>query len=84
MWRAAAVRAARAILSLVVGSVLIDRQVERQPAQVQEGELWTADEVPDDPELLALLAEPADERALFDYSLGVLVRAVIAPPVAGA
>ncbi len=78
-----AVRAARAILSLVVGSVLIDRPVERQPAQVEgPGDLWTADDVPDDPELLALLAEPGDERALFDYSLGVLVRAVIAPPTA--
>jgi AcrR family transcriptional regulator len=72
--------AARAILSLVVGSVLIDRQVERQPAQLDApGDLWTADDVPDDPELLALLAGPGDEAALFDYTLGVLVRAAIAP-----
>jgi len=72
--------AARAILSLVVGSVLIDRQVERQPAQLGDpGDLWTADDVPDDPELLALLAGPGDEAALFDYTLEVLVRAVIAP-----
>jgi len=72
--------AARAILGLVVGSVLIDRQVARQPAQVDApGELWTADDVPDDPELLALLAEPGDEAALFDYTLGALVRAVTAP-----
>jgi len=72
--------ATRAILSLVVGSVLIDRQVERQPTQLDApGDRWTADDVPDDPELLALLAGPGDEAALFDYTLGVLVRAVIAP-----
>lgn len=71
--------AVHAILNLVVGSVLIDRQVERQPLQHDEPqELWTADDVPGTPELLRQLTRPVDEEELFDYSLRVLVRAVIA------
>ncbi len=76
--------AARAILSLVIGSVLIDRQVERQPAQVgAPGALWTPEDVPDDPELLDLLMTESDEVDVFDYTLSVLVRAVIGPSTVG-
>jgi TetR/AcrR family tetracycline transcriptional repressor len=68
--------AVRAILSLVIGSVLVDRQVERQPAQREtEAELWTALDV-DDPELLEHLVRPVDEQQSFDYTLAILVRAV--------
>lgn len=71
--------AVHAILNLVVGSVLIDRQVERQPLQHDEPqELWTADDVPGTPQLLRHLTRPVDEEELFGYSLRVLVRAVIA------
>lgn len=71
--------AVQAILNLVVGSVLIDRQVERQPTQRQEPQdLWTADDVPDAPELLRYLTRPVDEEELFAYSLRALVRAVVA------
>jgi AcrR family transcriptional regulator len=71
--------ALRAILTLVVGSVLVDRQVERQPAQQAEPtDLWTADDVPDAPELLEHLTRPVSEEELFSYSLRALVRAVLA------
>jgi TetR/AcrR family tetracycline transcriptional repressor len=74
-----AARAVQAILNLVVGSVLVDRQVERQPVQRQSAtELWTEDDVPD-AELLAQLTAPVDEEEIFDYSLRVLVRAVVGP-----
>jgi AcrR family transcriptional regulator len=70
--------AARAILSLVIGSVLIDRQVERQPTQLEAPEeLWSVDDVPDAPELLEYLVQPVDEDELFAYTLDVLVRAVV-------
>jgi len=72
------VLALQAILNLVVGSVLIDRQVARQPAQREEPEeLWTADDVPDDPDLLPHLAHHVDDEELFDYALGMLVGAVV-------
>ncbi|HEX6476340.1 MAG TPA: TetR family transcriptional regulator [Acidimicrobiales bacterium] len=70
--------AVQAILNLVIGSVLVDRQLERQPAQQQTPEeLWTADDVPDAPELLEHLTHPVDEEKLFDFSLGVLVRSLV-------
>ena len=70
--------AVQAILNLVVGSVLVDRQVERQPAQRQTPEeLWTTDDVPDAPELLAHLTHPVDEETLFELSLGALVEALV-------
>ena len=70
--------AVQAVLSHVVGSVLIDRQVERQPLQRQTAEeLWTVDDVPDAPDLLAHLARPVDTSVLFDYSLGALVRSIL-------
>jgi AcrR family transcriptional regulator len=70
--------AVQAILNLVVGSVLVDRQVERQPAQRQTAEeLWTTDDVPDAPELLSQLTHPVDEETLFEVSLGALVEALV-------
>lgn len=70
--------AVQAVLNLVIGAVLVDRQVQRQPAQRQTPEeLWTADDVPDAPELLEHLTRPVDEQKLFDFSLGVLVRALV-------
>ena len=70
--------AVQAILDLVVGAVLVDRQVQRQPAQRQTPEeLWTADDVPDAPELLEHLTHPVDEQKVFDFSLGVLVRTLV-------
>jgi AcrR family transcriptional regulator len=71
--------AVQAILTLVVGSVLIDRQVARQPAQREEPEtLWTAADVPDAPELLPYLSHHVDEDELFDYALRALVGAIVA------
>jgi AcrR family transcriptional regulator len=70
--------AVQAILNHVVGSVLVDRQVERQPAQRQTPEeLWTAEDVPDAPALLEHLVHPIEPDELFDFSLGVLVRALL-------
>jgi AcrR family transcriptional regulator len=70
--------AVQAVLNLVIGSVLVDRQVQRQPAQRQTPEeLWTADDVPDAPELLEHLTHPVDEERLFDFSLEVLVRSLV-------
>ncbi len=71
--------ALQAILTLVVGSVLIGRQVARQPTQLEEPEtLWTAADVPGAPELLPYLAHHLDEEEVFDYALRTLVRGVIA------
>ena len=71
--------ALQSILHLVVGSVLVDRQVERQPAQHQEpSDLWTLDDVPEVPELLDHLTHPVGEDELFGYTLRALVRAVLA------
>jgi AcrR family transcriptional regulator len=70
--------AVQAILNLVIGSVLVDRQLERQPAQRQTAEeLWTADDVPDAPDLLEHLTHPLNEERLFVFSLGALVQALI-------
>lgn len=70
--------AVQVILTHVIGSVLVDRQIERQPVQRQTPEeLWTIDDVPDAPELLRHLARPVDPDRLFDYSLRVLVRALL-------
>jgi TetR/AcrR family tetracycline transcriptional repressor len=75
---AEAALAVQAILNLVIGSVLVDRQLERQPAQRQTPEeLWTADDVPDAPELLDHLTRAVDEDKLFTFSLEVLVRALV-------
>jgi len=68
----------QAVLNLVIGSVLLDRQLERQPAQRHSPEeLWSMDDAPDAPDLLGHLAQPCDEGQLFDYTLGCVVRAVV-------
>jgi AcrR family transcriptional regulator len=70
--------AVQAILNLVIGSVLVDRQLERQPAQQQTPEeLWTVDDVPDAPELLEQLTHPVEEEGVFDFSLRALVQALV-------
>jgi TetR/AcrR family tetracycline transcriptional repressor len=67
----------QSVLNLVIGSVLLDRQLERQPAQRQTPEeLWSPEDVPDGPELLAHLSRPIDEEELFDYTLGALVETI--------
>lgn len=74
----AAALAVQGIVNLVVGSVLLDRQVERQPVQRETAEdLWRDQDLPDAPGLLAALRRPVDEEALFDYLLGVLVQSVL-------
>lgn len=66
----------QALLDLVIGSVLLDRQVQRQPEQRRSaGELWATDDV-DDADMLALLRTPADEDQVFAFMLDVLVAAV--------
>jgi AcrR family transcriptional regulator len=76
---AEAALALQAILTLVVGSVLIGRQVARQPTQREEPEaLWTAADVPGAPELLAHLAHHLDDEVVFDYALRTLVGAIVA------
>ncbi|HEY3702746.1 MAG TPA: TetR family transcriptional regulator [Acidimicrobiales bacterium] len=75
---AEAALAVQAVLNLVIGSVLVDRQVQRQPAQRQTPEeLWTTDDVPDAPALLEHLTHPVDEEKVFDFSLAVLVRTLV-------
>lgn len=70
--------AVQAILNLVIGSVLVDRQLERQPAQQQTPEeLWTIYDVPDAPELLDHLTRPVEEEGVFDFSLRALVQALV-------
>jgi TetR/AcrR family transcriptional regulator, tetracycline repressor protein len=70
----------QAVLNLVIGSVLLDRQVERQPAQRETPEeLWSLADAPDAPELLDHLSHPIDEEELFDYTLAVVVSAVLRP-----
>jgi AcrR family transcriptional regulator len=72
--------AVQAVLNLVIGSVLLGRQLERQPAQRQTPEeLWSLADARDAPELLEYLARPIDEKQLFDYTLAVVVRAVLQP-----
>jgi hypothetical protein len=64
-----------------VGSVLLDRQVQRQPAQHESAEdLWRPDDVASlsgSSQLLTALSRPLDDDRMFEYSLSVLVRAVI-------
>src|SRR5581483_6243925 len=74
----------QALLNLVVGSVLLDRQLERQPRQRRSvEELWSPGDTPGDPELLAQLARPVDEQQLFDFTVGVVVEAVVSRPGGG-
>lgn len=75
---AEAVLAVHAVLNLVVGSVLLDRQLERQPTQRRTPEeLWRPSDIAGHPELLGHLAHPVDEEELFDFTVGVVVAAVL-------
>jgi hypothetical protein len=77
---AGAALAVQAVLNLVIGSVLLDRQLERQPAQRETLEkLWLLGlpDSPDLPELLEHFSEPVDEKQLFDYTLAVVVGAIV-------
>ena len=68
----------QAVLNLVIGSVLLDRQLERQPTQHETPEeLWSLDDATVPPGLIAHLARPIDELELFDYTLALVVRAVV-------
>ncbi len=68
----------QAVLNLVIGSVLLDRQLERQPVQRENPEqLWSLDDAPEVPELLEHLSHPCDESRLFDYTLEVLTRDLV-------
>jgi AcrR family transcriptional regulator len=70
--------AVQALLNLVIGSVLVDRQLERQPAQRQSPEeLWSPGDAPGAPELLEHLSQPIDEEQLFDFTLAVVVRSIV-------
>jgi AcrR family transcriptional regulator len=70
--------AVQAVLNLVVGSVLLDRQLERQPAQrLTAEELWSPGDAPGHPELLAHLAHPIDEEELFEFTVGVVIGAIL-------
>ena len=72
----AAPLAVQAVLNLVIGSVLLDRQIERQPAQRPPAgdRSSTGDDLS---EPLAHPPEPIDEEELFRYTLGALVGTVI-------
>jgi TetR/AcrR family tetracycline transcriptional repressor len=77
---AAAALAVQAVLNLVIGSVLLDRQLERQPAQQETlDQLWLLGlpDSPDLPELLKHFSDPVDEKQLFDYTLAVVVGAIV-------
>ncbi len=70
--------AAQAILNHVIGSVLLDRQVARQPAQhPTTEELWATEQDLGSPALKAALTCPVDDERLFEYSLSKLVDAVL-------
>lgn len=72
-----AVLSVQAILNLVIGSVLLDRQVERQPAQHQNPEeLWQPADALGSPELFSHLSHSVDEEKLFDFMLSSLVEFV--------
>jgi AcrR family transcriptional regulator len=70
--------AVQAVLNLVIGSVLLDRQLERQPAQRRPPEeLWSPGDAPGHPELLVHLSGPIDEQELFEFTLAVVVGGVV-------
>jgi TetR/AcrR family tetracycline transcriptional repressor len=70
--------ALQVILSHISGSVLNDVQIARAPEQHETpDELWAADDVPGEPELLEALARPVERDELFDYSLTALTRALV-------
>ena len=69
-----------AILNLVIGTVLLDRQLERQPTQRETPEeLWSIDDALDPPDLRRHLSRPIDEQELFEYGLAIMVRGIVPP-----
>ena len=78
---AGAALAVQAVLNLVIGSVLLDRQLERQPAQRRDAGASSGSSIsrisPDLPELLKHFSDPVDEKQLFDYTLAMVVGAVV-------
>ncbi|HEV3282415.1 MAG TPA: TetR family transcriptional regulator [Acidimicrobiales bacterium] len=70
--------AVQAVLNLVIGSVLLDRQLERQPVQRRRPEeLWSPGDAPGHPDLLARLSDPIDEHELFEFTMAAVVRAAV-------
>jgi len=70
--------AVRALLDLAIGSVLLDRQLERQPVQRETPEeLWSREGGPEAPELLEHLSHPINEEQSFRYTLAIVVEAVL-------
>ncbi|SHL90382.1 transcriptional regulator, TetR family [Streptomyces yunnanensis] len=75
-----AAEAVRAVQFLVVGSVLVDRNRARSPAQhPSERELWDSPAAGQDPALARALAAPADAERLFLVSLEALVSSLLGP-----
>ncbi|GAA2647921.1 hypothetical protein GCM10009864_08650 [Streptomyces lunalinharesii] len=79
-----AAEAVRAVQFLVVGSVLVERNRARSPAQhPSERELWDAPTTGRDPALARALAAPADAERLFLVSLEALVTSLLKPERSG-
>ncbi len=71
----------QALVNLVIGSVLLDRQVARQPVQRETAEqLWRPDDVPGLPSVLRALSRPPDDQRQFEFALRILVDALTAAP----
>jgi TetR/AcrR family transcriptional regulator, tetracycline repressor protein len=71
---------AQAILNHVIGSVLLDRQMERQPAQRRTPEeLWLADAEAGAhrPGIMQALTRPVDAERQFRYSSSRLISAIL-------
>ena len=70
-----------AVVLVVVGSVLIDRQVARQPVQSEQPEeLWTEADLPGAPGTLVHLTHRLDEDAVFAFSVDALVQSLLTSP----
>jgi AcrR family transcriptional regulator len=67
--------AVRALQFHVVSSVVLERTASRGPSQdVTDPTAWPT--APDDPELVASLAQPLDHEAVFTYGLDALLAAL--------
>ncbi len=68
--------AVQAVIAHVVGNVLVERQVERQPAHRQSvAQLWP--EAP--PELVAAIERPPDDERQFLFALDALLDGMVGP-----
>jgi AcrR family transcriptional regulator len=73
-----AVLGVEAIIFLVIGSVLFDVQLGRQPTQTEvPAELWKDSDLPDAPEALAYFMRPVDYDTVFSYSLDTLIHSIL-------